>query len=80
MNEELFGMEGVPEGTPSPALPAAGASGSEEGFEEGASPDWESFVGGARLPRGVPPKTKRRRLTLPEMLPLPKTSETTGRR
>ncbi len=69
MNEELFGMEGVPEGTPSPALPAAGASGSEEGFEEGASPDWESFVGGAALPRGVPPKTKSRRLTLPELLP-----------
>ena len=65
MNEELFGMEGVPEGTPSPALPAVGTSGSEEG----ASPDWESFVGGAALPRGVPPKTKSRRLTLPELLP-----------
>ena len=52
-----------------PALPAAGASGSEEGFEEGASPDWESFVGGAALPRGVPPKTKSRQLTLPQFLP-----------
>lgn len=69
MSEELFGMEGVPEGTPSPALPAAGASGSEAAFGAGASPDWESFVGGAALPRGVPPKTKSRRLTLPELLP-----------
>ena len=65
MNEELFGMEGVPEGTPSPALPAVGTSGSEEG----ASPDWESFVGGAALSRGVPPKSKSRRLTLPELMP-----------
>lgn len=29
----------------------------------------DSVVGGARLPRGVPPKTKRRRLTLPEVPP-----------
>jgi len=62
-------MEGVPEGTPSPALPAAGASESEGAFEDGASRDWESFVGGAALPRGVPPKTKSRRLTLPELMP-----------
>lgn len=64
MVEGEWKSEGVPEGTPSPALPA-----------EGSSPaDWESFIGGARLPRGVPPKTKRRRLTLPEVMPPPEVS------
>ena len=64
MSEESLRMEGVPEGTPSPALRA----------EDSSSVDWESFVGGARLPRGVPPQTKRRRLTLPEVMPPPEVS------
>ena len=64
MVEGEWKNEGVPEGTPSPALPA----------EDSSAVDWESFVGGARLPRGVPPQTKRRRLTLPEVMPPPEVS------
>ncbi|MFM8986296.1 MAG: transposase [Planctomycetia bacterium] len=39
--------------------------------DEPSSTDWESFAGPTPLPRGVPPKTKRRRVTLPELLPPP---------
>src|SRR4051812_30275602 len=71
MSEEFLRSEGVPEGTPSPALPAAGSPGSDEAFANEESPDWGSFVGATPLPRGVPPKSKSRRLTLPEMQPAP---------
>jgi transposase InsO family protein len=77
MFEEFLKSEGVPEGTPSPALPATGSL--EPGDvpyadDEPSSTDWESFAGPTPLPRGVPPKTKRRRLTLPELLPPPEVS------
>ena len=72
MSEEYLRSEGVPEGTPSPALPASAPMsphGAEYDDDEGASTNWESFVGPAPLPRGVPPKSKQRRLTLPEIMP-----------
>ncbi|MFM9058090.1 MAG: IS481 family transposase [Planctomycetaceae bacterium] len=74
MLEEFLKSEGVPEGTPSPALPAASSVESSTtplADDEPSSTDWESFAGPTPLPRGVPPKTKRRRLTLPELLPPP---------
>jgi transposase InsO family protein len=74
MFEEFLKSDGVPEGTPSPALPATESI--EPGDvpyadDEPSSTDWESFAGPTPLPRGVTPKTKRRRLTLPEVLPSP---------
>lgn len=69
MNEELLGMERGLEGPPSPPLPAADAPESSRVYVEAHSPDWESFVGGAASPRGVPPKSKSRRLSLPELMP-----------
>jgi transposase InsO family protein len=73
MSEEYLKSEGVPEGTPSPALPATPLvpAASPPDVDEPSSTDWESFVGATPLPRGVVPKTKRRRLTLPEVLPSP---------
>lgn len=74
MSEEYLKSEGVPEGTPSPALPAiesVAPEASRYAADEPSSQEWESFAGPTPLPRGVTPKTKRRRLTLPEVLPSP---------
>ena len=71
MSDEFLRMEGVPEGTPSPALPATpivpGVDLPDD--DEPAATDWESFAGPTPLPRGVAPKSKQCRLTLPELMP-----------
>ena len=54
MSEELFGMEGIPEGIPSPALPAGPSidpqSAADVSAEEPPEEDWESFIGDAPYP------------------------------